>query len=532
MDTDRLYDRYRELQTYVGWDGDDTRQVVAVATLLEPHLHGLIEDFYAAIERHPEARRVITGGQAQVDRLKGTLARWVRELLAGRYDQDYVVRRWQVGRRHVEIGLDQVYTNVALSRLRTGLVRAVQGSWQGDPDGLRATVRSLDKLLDLDLAIIEDAYQAEHAARLQRSERLATLALAKERGDAAFRQLVEAAECLIVILHPDHSLLYLNPFAERLSGYSTAELRGRDGYALFLPEVDRPGGTGGLRRAPWADTTRGVEHPLLCRDGTRRWSVWNLRRLDDYEGGPALLAVGQDITDLKQAQERALQAERLAAIGQMVAGLAHESRNALQRIQACLEMLALRVRDRPEAIDLIGRIQQAQDHIHLLYEDVRAYSAPIVLDRCACDLAQVWREAWSDLEIPRRGRDAAIREEVDGPGARCVVDPFRMGQVFRNILDNALAACPDPVEVTVRCTACEIEGRPGLRVAVRDNGPGLGPEQRRQVFEPFYTTKTKGTGLGMAIARRVVEAHGGQIAVAEGVSRGAEVVIVLERGEP
>ena len=71
------------------------------------------------------------------------------------------------------------------------------------------------------------------------------------------------------------------------------------------------------------------EKPVVCRDGSRRWMVWNARPLPDYEGGPAVLAVGQDITALKQAQERTLQAERLAAIGQMVTGLAHESGNAL-----------------------------------------------------------------------------------------------------------------------------------------------------------------------------------------------------------
>src|SRR5437763_1451539 len=146
------------------------------------------------------------------------------------------------------------------------------------------------------------------------------------------------------------------------------------------------------------------------------------------------------ITYVKQAQRRTLQAGRLAAIGQMVAGLAHESRNALQRSQACLEMLALAVRDRPEALDLIARLQQAQDHLHHLYEDVRGYAAPIVLDRRPCDLGVLWREAWSHLESSRSGKEAVLREEAGGVDLRLVADPFRLGQVFRNLLDNALAA--------------------------------------------------------------------------------------------
>jgi two-component system NtrC family sensor kinase len=175
MDADQFYNRYRELQSYVGWTDVDAERVVAAAPLLEPYLLPLIDDFYDEIERHPNARKVITGGPAQIERLKGTLVQWIRDLLAGRYDADYVARRWRVGWRHVEIGLDQVYTNVALSRLRTGLIRALHETWRGEARALKETVRSLNRLLDLDLAIIEDAYQSEYMARLKRSERMATL---------------------------------------------------------------------------------------------------------------------------------------------------------------------------------------------------------------------------------------------------------------------------------------------------------------------------------------------------------------------
>src|SRR5262249_58461376 len=114
-------------------------------------------------------------------------------------------------------------------------------------------------------------------------------------------------------------------------------------------------------------------------------------------GQATLLLTGQDVTALREAQQKALQAERLAAIGQMVAGLAHESRNALQRSQACLSLLELRLRDQPEALDLLGRLQQAQDDLHRLYEGVRHYAAPIRLDRRVCDLARAWRESRADV---------------------------------------------------------------------------------------------------------------------------------------
>jgi len=356
------------------------------------------------------------------------------------------------------------------------------------------------------------------------------LALAKERSEAAFRQLVEAAECLIVILRLDHTTVYFSPFAERLTGYAADEVRGRDYLALLVREPDREAVAEKLERVVSGSSTPGFEIPIICRDGSRRWIAWMARYLPDYDGGPAILNVGQDITFLKQAQERALQAERLAAIGEMVTGLAHESRNALQRSQACLEMLALAVRDRPVALDLINRLQKAQDHLHRLYEDVRSYAAPIKLDKTPCDMGLIWREAWAHLKSAREEKRAVFREVVDGVNLRCVADPFRLEQVFRNILDNALAAGSPPVAVEVRVEDAKLDGQPALRIILGDNGPGIRPQQRSKIFDPFFTTKAKGTGLGMPIAKRIVEAHGGQIALGEGDGPGAVFLITIPRG--
>ncbi len=362
------------------------------------------------------------------------------------------------------------------------------------------------------------------------------LALEKDRSEAAFRTLVEAAPCTIVILRPDGRLAYFSRFAEELTGYAAGEVLGQDFFATFLPEAERPSAVENLRHVLAGAPVREVERPVRCKDGSLRWALWNARLLPAYEGGPAVLAVGQDVTALKRAQEAALQAERLAAIGEMMTGLAHESGNALARSQACLEMLALEVPDRPEALELVGRIQKAQDHLQQLYDEVRNYAAPLTLEREACALEGAWRQAWANLGRQRQGRQASLREEP-GPGVRCLIDPFRLEQVFRNVLENALAACHDPVEIAVSCSLA-LEGEEAVRVAVRDNGPGLSAEQRRRIFEPFYTTKTKGTGLGMAIAKRIVEAHGGQIAVGPAPSstsagaEGAEIVITLPRANP
>lgn len=167
--------RYQELQQYVGWTDLDAQRVKEAGQVLGIEFAGLIDDFYEEIKQHPAAIEVITGGEEQILRLKGSLQRWLEELFAGCYDQEYVARRWRVGYRHVEIGLDQVFTNAALSRLRRGLLLALEQRWQGSPDTLLASRASLNSLIDLDLAIIEDAYQTEYQRRHLAAERFATI---------------------------------------------------------------------------------------------------------------------------------------------------------------------------------------------------------------------------------------------------------------------------------------------------------------------------------------------------------------------
>ena len=247
-------------------------------------------------------------------------------------------------------------------------------------------------------------------------------------------------------------------------------------------------------------------------------------------GEDEVVAIVRDVTVHKQAVAREMQAERLSAMAQMVAGLAHESRNAFQRSQANLEMLAMEVEDRPEALELVQRIQKAQDYLHYLYEEVNNYAAPIKLNRQKCDIVQVWRDTWAHLEVERRQKDVSLREEGPYPDAICRVDPNALEQVFRNVLENAIIACREPGEISIRCQRTRLAGKAAMEIRVRDDGPGFEADAREKVFEPFFTTKTKGTGLGMAIARRLVEAHGGKITVGEDGGGGAEIVIVLPRG--
>ena len=229
------------------------------------------------------------------------------------------------------------------------------------------------------------------------------------------------------------------------------------------------------------------------------------------------------------ANTRLLQATRLAAIGEAMAGLAHESRNALQRSQSGLELLVKRVADRPEALHLIQQVQAAQQYLYDLYETVRGYAAPRELRSQDTDLCQLAQDIWQQVLCERPRPGATLICERAGVNTTCIVDQQAIGQVLRNLFDNALAASPAAARIQVEWTDAKLGTKDAIVMAVRDNGPGLTVEEKQRIFEPFFTTKVHGTGLGMAISKRIVESHGGTIEVGNAARSGAEFIVTLPR---
>jgi PAS domain S-box-containing protein len=522
-----LYDRYQQFMASVRWSSQDEMRLARIAEVVRPHFDQLVEDFYEYIRHYPDAPRVMAGGQAQRERLKGYLYDWLEQFFGGCYDQQYVERHSAVGRRHVEIGLNQVYTNVAMSRLRERMTRILRDHWPDGSEALLDHLSTLDKMLDLELALIEDAYETEHVQREKEAER-SRMRSALHREKEFSQGLLEQAQAIVLVLDVHGCIVRFNPYMEDLTGVALEEVRGKDWFSEFIPEREQQRLREVFQRTVHDQDAGNAVHSIVCRSGRERRISWSNKSLKTLNGRTtAVLAVGHDITDLNEAQQRALQAERLAAIGQMITGLAHESRNALQRIQACAEMLELEVEGNQEAMDLVHRIKLAQEHMHRLYDEVRGYAAPITLDRMRCTLGSVWREAWENLLPLRENRVTHLVEKTAGTNLTYCGDHFRLVQVFRILLENSLAACSDPVEIEIAACPTMLKSRRALRIAIRDNGPGLDQEQRERIFEPFYTTKTKGTGLGMAIAQRIVEAHDGKIEIGADRGVGTEILVTL-----
>ena len=325
---------------------------------------------------------------------------------------------------------------------------------------------------------------------------------ALRESEQTFRATLESTADGILVVAEDGKVKHFNERFLRMWGFPPELIATRDN-ALLLPyaaaQLRDPKAF--LDQANKCFSTMGQESCVLHFKDGRIFERFSCPLMCDGRKA-GYVSSFRDVTAKRQA-------ERLAAIGEMAAGLAHESRNAMQRMQACLEMLALEVHDRPEALDLLGRLQAAQDHLYRLHEEVREYAAPIVLHCEPFCLEHVVREAWRQLEASWTARTVRFTCSVEHPPL--CLDRLALESVFRNIFENSLAACRDPAAINVRSGTTALRDRPAVELVVRDNGPGLDAEQQLRIFEPFYTTKTRGTGLGMAISRRLVEAHGGCI---------------------
>lgn len=376
------FKRYEELQKYIGWTPEDALRVKAVGPILAADFAALIDDFYVEIKQHPEAIKVITGGEAQIARLKQSLQQWLAELFSGCYDENYVARRWRVGYRHVEIGLNQVFTNVALSRLRRGLLRAIEVRWQGTMDELLGCRASLNSLIDLDLAIIEDAYQTEY-------------------------------------------------------------------------------------------------------------------------------------------QRRQVAAERLATIGKVAGGIAHELRNPLNVVKTSVYFLMNARNASPEKkqvhLERIERQVGLADGVITALNDFARLPAPellpVAIEPCLLEV----------LELTNLPGKVQVEWKNSARGLAVLGDRSQLSIVFSNLIRNARDAMPEGGVLSLGVET--VDGM--LAISFQDTGKGISPEHLPHIFEPLYSTKAKGIGLGLSISRDIVERHHGTLAVASKPQVGTTFTVQL-----
>jgi len=236
---------------------------------------------------------------------------------------------------------------------------------------------------------------------------------------------------------------------------------------------------------------------------------------------------------LEQAQAEARRSERLAALGQLSAGLAHEIRNPLGVIKGSAEMLNQKLEKAdPLTVELAGYISSETNRLSALVTRFLDFARPLHADLTAQDITAVLDRALNDVAMVRK--DAAIRVEKDYAAGLPTVplDESLCQQAFVNIVQNAydaMGSAGGSLRVSARRT--QSGERSGVEIRIEDTGPGIPAELREQIFNPFVTTKKTGVGLGLSIVSKIIDGHHGSIRIegsseaAAGVKTGARFVI-------
>jgi signal transduction histidine kinase len=221
--------------------------------------------------------------------------------------------------------------------------------------------------------------------------------------------------------------------------------------------------------------------------------------------------------ELSEKNRELARRQRMVALGEMAAGMAHEIRNPLGGIQLYTSMLADDLQDQPQPLELAQKIAAGVKRLEALVGQVLQFTRDFVAHPVETDLAQVVDQAL-ELAADRIGPRGVVCN-TQGPRPMIVrVDPLLIGQAVLNLLINAVEAIGGPGEVQIAWASAD-DGHWSLRVG--DSGPGISPAALEKIFHPFFSTKETGTGLGLAIVHRIVEAHDGAITAGNGPAGGA-----------
>ncbi len=349
-----------------------------------------------------------------------------------------------------------------------------------------------------------------------------------------------------------------NPEAERITGMRADEARGRPldevipgARIAFEEQADEPHELGSYGRD---------RIPFRNRRGEELFLGLGASRLRDEAGRDlGRVVIFQDVTRVVSMEHELRQSERLAAVGEMAARIAHEIRNPLASISGSVQILQSFAASTtqpggpsPEHGRLMDIVVREVDRLNHLIRDFLLYSRPSPVRTERVRLAELVEEV---AKMNAGQPDSGLRVELDlDPDAWVIADPSLLKAVVWNLWNNAVEAIGEQGRLAARVlrltpdaaqgqgsagrkgerqTTGEAAGQGGLvALEFEDSGPGIAPEVQDQIFEPFFTTKRDGTGLGLATVQRIIEQHGGAIEVASAPGEGTRFRVCLRSTEP
>jgi len=536
-------DRERaEREAYLQLTKEDFAILASLRPVIEPHADSLVQSFYAHLIEFEETRKILANEDLR-DRLVSAQRAYLLSLFGGDYGPDYYESRLRIGFSHDRIQLLPKWYLGAYVLYTTLLHPIIENHYGKNRKKTAAAILALEKILHLDMQLAMEAYilasreqlrktnQELEALNLQLEDRVQVRTRELGASEARYRSAIEMAPTMIFQIERDGRFEHLNPrMLERL-GYSHAELA--DKTHDFIVE-------GGRRQDYLNEITKAWEfgsnqfETVLSRFDGERVEVEAYAALVDRGRQTSPLRVYlTDVTERNRMHRQVQQTQKLAAVGRLSSVLAHEVRNPLNAMGLHLAILDRRVGEpgpesREKALRAIASIRGEVDRLAGLVNDFLLLSRPGDIQRRPADLHALIDDVLR-LEQPRAEECGIhlLREygEVMPP---VVVDGDKLKQAMLNLVTNAIDAMPEGGTLTVRTR------RKGdcIRIDFSDTGPGV-PEDIN-VFELFFTTKSRGSGMGLNIVEGIVQQHGGKLDLASTPGEGAcftlEIPVELTQG--
>jgi PAS domain S-box-containing protein len=376
---------------------------------------------------------------------------------------------------------------------------------------------------------------ARHIVRAELPRRREAVVTADDAfGDRFFRHLVFNLRTGVLAITRDGRVAAVNDLAYRVLGLSqrSGDI-GRPFVEMLhdVPEVSRV-----LHQAFESDDLPNRAEMRLRKTG--RAIGYTLSRIHDDNGqlvGATLFF--KDLTRVEQMEERERLRDRLMALGEMAAAIAHEVKNPLASIEVMAGVLKRQLSEQPEALETLNDIIKEAKMANAIVVEVLEFVRPIQLQVDRMSVEEVIKDAITLAEGKQRRGAVSIDLDIADDVPELLADPHQLRQLFSNLIGNAFEALGGEGHVEIRATLLPGEDEqpvpgvdpmpPQVLIEVKDSGPGISPDDLERIFGPFFTTKPQGTGLGLAIVRKVVDAHDGRIDAISARGRGATFKVTL-----
>lgn len=523
-------DRERaERRAYLQLSDDDIGLLKSLKPVVAARADSLVQAFYSHLLQFEQTREILSDDDLR-RRLLLAQRTYLISLFEGDYGPEYYESRFRIGHTHNRIQLLPKWYLGAYALYQSLLHPIIKSHFGRNRKKASAAILALTRVLHLDMQLAMEAYilssreqlrktnQELEALNLQLEDRVKLRTREVAASEARYRSVIEMAPSMIYQIERDGRLEHLNPrMLERL-GYSHAELADRT-HDFIVEESRRESYLKEIAKA-WEFGSKQFETVLSRSDGERVEVEAYAAVVEGHRQTSPLRVYLSDVTGRNRMHRQVQQTQKLAAVGRLSSILAHEVRNPLNAMGLHLAILDRRVGEageepREKALRAIESIRGEVDRLAGLVNDFLLLSRPGDIQRRSFDLHALIDDVLA-LEQPRADESGIrFRKEYDGNMPSVLVDGDKLKQAMLNLVTNAIDAMTEGGTLTV-LTRAENEF---VHVDFADTGPGV--SEGINVFELFFTTKSRGSGMGLNIVEGIVQQHGGRVGLTNTPGKGA-----------